>query len=150
MRPACEVVAQYVLPAFRSLVATALIEEHNFSQVAAAKELGTTQAAISQYLYSKRGEKILKKLGKVPLVRSKAKEIAKNIATEEFSVIDAMQEFCKLCAALRDNGAICDLHKELMALPKVCTLCQRMMANGGQKSVHKKDLSTKGKSKIKL
>lgn len=57
MRPPCEIVVKQVLPAFRALVAKDLIGKYRFSQVAAAKELGTTQAAISQYLCSKRGEK---------------------------------------------------------------------------------------------
>lgn len=127
MRPACEVVAQYVLPAFRSLIAKTLIEEHNFSQVATAKELGITQASISQYLYSKRGEKIMKQLEKVPQVQFSAKEIARNIADGKFTPIDAMQSFCKLCMDLRNNGVICVLHKDLVTLPKVCTICGEIM-----------------------
>ena len=54
---ACEVVARYILPIFRSLIAKDLIEKYNFTQVEAAEKLGTTQAAISQYLHSKRGYK---------------------------------------------------------------------------------------------
>jgi hypothetical protein len=123
-----------VLPAFRSLVAKALIEKHNFSQVAAAKELGTTQAAISQYLYSKRGEKIIKQLEKVPSVQSTVKEIARNIAAGKFSSTDAMQVFCRLCVALRDNGVICILHKDLVVLPKVCTACPRVMVRAEPKT----------------
>jgi len=134
LRPPCEVVAQYVLPAFRSLVAKALIEKHNFSQVEAAKKLGTTQAAISQYLYSKRGEKRIRQLEKIPSVQSTAKEIARNIASGEFSSADAMQVFCRLCVALRDNGVICTLHKDLVVLPKVCTICPRVMVRAERKT----------------
>lgn len=134
MRPACEVVAQYVLPAFRSIVAKTLIEEHNFSQVATAKELGVTQASISQYLYSKRGEKIIKQLEKVPSVQSAAKDIARNIAAGKFTPIDSMQVFCRLCIDLRDNGVICGLHKELVALPRVCAICGKMVSKSPSSS----------------
>ena len=47
----CETVVRYVLPAFRSLVAKKLLEEYNFTQLEAARALGTTQAAISQYVH---------------------------------------------------------------------------------------------------
>ena len=146
MRAPCEVVAQYVLPAFRSIVAKELIEKHDFSQVAAAKKLGTSQAAISQYLYSKRGEKLIKQLEKVSSVQVAAKEIAINISSDKFSLTDAMCVFCRLCMVLRSNNVICVLHKRLIPLPKDCDLCQRMMANGGSDI----DISMTGKPKIKL
>ena len=71
---------RYVLPAFRALVAKELVEKHHFSQVATAEKLGTTQAAISQYLYSKRGDKRIKQLEAIPLVQSTASEVARGIA----------------------------------------------------------------------
>jgi len=150
MRPPCEVVALYVLPAFRSLVTKTLIEKHDFSQVAAAKELGTTQATISQYLYSKRGDKVIRQLEKVHSVQSTAKEIARNIAAGKFSPTDAMQVFCRLCVALRDNNVICVIHKRLIPLPRDCTLCHGTMANGGHKLEYDIDLTMTSKPKIVL
>jgi len=123
MRPPCELVVRSVLPAFRSLVAKSLIEKYHFSQVAAAEKLGTTQASISHYLYSKRGDKRLKQLEASPSVRSIADEIAEGIAAEKLSPFDAMLEFCKLCRALRTGDLICDWHKDFLAVPEACDVC---------------------------
>jgi len=103
MSISCESVARYLLPLYRAFVAKELIEKHNFTQVQAAKKLGTTQAAISQYMTSKRGHrKILNYDEVAPLVQSAAVKAAERIATtrkmspEEFSA-----SFCELCKSLQ-------------------------------------------------
>ena len=102
MYPPCEAVGRYILPIFRSLVAKELIEKYNFTQTEAAKRLGTTQAAISQYVHSKRGRKGTVQFEKIlPKLRSATEEVAKNIAAGEMSADEVMLNFCKLCASLR-------------------------------------------------
>jgi predicted transcriptional regulator len=123
MRPPCELVVRLVLPAFRSLVAKTLIEKYHFSQVAAAEKLGTTQAAVSHYLYSKRGDKRMKQLEALPSVQSIADEVALGIATDRFSPFDAMLKFCELCKNLRTKDLVCDLHKDFITVPEACDLC---------------------------
>ena len=129
MRPPCEVVVRSVLPAFRSLVARRLIEKYSFSQVAAAKKLGTTQASISQYLYSKRGEKTVKQLEASPSVQKIVDEIAQGIADDKISPLDAMMQFCKLCEALRSRDIICDWHKACLSVPDGCNVCPTSKRN---------------------
>jgi len=46
----CEIVVRYILPLFRSTVAKTLVEKYKFTQGGATEKLGTTQAAISQYI----------------------------------------------------------------------------------------------------
>ncbi|WGM89242.1 MAG: hypothetical protein IAX21_07615 [Candidatus Bathyarchaeota archaeon] len=123
MRPPCEVVVRSVLPAFRSLVARRLIEDFKFSQVNAAKKLGTTQASVSNYLYSKRGKKLVKQLEDSPNVQMIVDEIAQGIAEDKISPIDAMLHFCKLCEALRSEDLVNDWHKEITNTPKSCNVC---------------------------
>jgi len=123
MRPPCEVVVRSVLPAVRSLVAKRLIEKYHFSQVAAAEKLGITQAAISHYLYAKRGDEKVKQLEASPSVRTIVDEIAEGIATDKFSPLQAMLHFCKLCKALRTGDLICDWHKEFITVPEACDIC---------------------------
>jgi len=123
MRPPCEVVVRSVLPAFRSLVARTLIENFNFSQMAAAKKLGTTQASVSHYISSKRGEKMVKQLEESPSVQAIVNEIAEGIAANKTSPFDAMLLFCKLCEALRTGDLICDWHKSCLDVPDVCNVC---------------------------
>jgi len=123
LRPPCELVVRSVLPAFRSLVAKRLIKKYRFSQVAAAEKLGTTQASISHYLYSKRGDKRVKQLEASSSVRAIVDEIAEGVATEKFSPFDAMLQFCKLCKVLRTGDLICDWHKGFLAVPEACDVC---------------------------
>ena len=123
MRPPCELVVRFVLPAFRSLVARELIERHNLSQTAAADRLGMTQAAVSYYLDSKRGDKRMRQLETIPAVQSAAKEVAKGIASEDLSFMDSMSMFCKLCIALRRSDVICELHRDYVPLSKDCNVC---------------------------
>ena len=79
--PRCEIVARYLLPIFRSMVAKELIEKYNFTQVAAAEKLGTTQAAISQYIHSKRGYKGAEQFVDIlPEIQSLANETAKTLS----------------------------------------------------------------------
>jgi predicted transcriptional regulator len=123
MRTPCEGVVKFILPGFRSLIAKNLIEKYNFSQVTAAKKLGTTQATISHYLYSKRGVKILKQLESIDYVRSLADQIAARIATQNLSPAESMLKFCELCKTLRTGNVICKIHKRFIALPEKCELC---------------------------
>jgi len=104
-------------------VAKSLIEKYHFSQVAAAKKLGTTQASISHYLYSKRGDKRMKQLEASPSVRAIVDEIAEGIATEKLSPFGAMLQFCKLCKVLRTGNLVCYWHKEFLAVPEACDAC---------------------------
>jgi predicted transcriptional regulator len=122
MRPPCEVIVRSVLPAFRSLIARTLVENYNFSQVAAAEKLGTTQASISHYLYSKRGEKMLKKLEDSPTIQEIVNDITEGIVTDNIGPIDAMLNFCKLCGALKSGNLIPDLNKECIPLNKDCKI----------------------------
>jgi len=127
LRPPCELVVRYVLPAFRSLVAKELVSRYNFSQMAAAEKLGTTQATISYYLYSKRGDKRMRQLESIPSIQSAASEIALGIATKKLSLLDPMVTFCKLCMTLRNRDVVCDLHRtDVTSLPKDCDICERI------------------------
>jgi len=104
---ACEIVARFVLPIFRSLVAKDLIEKYGFTQVEAAEKLGTTQAAISQYLHLKRGHKGIEQFELfLPTIQSLANETAKQIATEKIDINEVMINFCRLCTPLREEWKV--------------------------------------------
>lgn len=123
MKHPCEIVVRYFLPACRSLIAKELIEDHGFTQVAAAKKLGTTQAAISYYLSSKRGEKYIKQLEKNPLVKSTASEISKGLAEGILSSAEFMGKLCSLCTSLRKSDLVCRIHRNYAHLPDTCEAC---------------------------
>lgn len=107
MYPPCEVVGRYVLPIFRALIAKELIEKYDFTQVDAAEKLGTTQAAISQYIHSKRGYKGIADFEEtLPIIQSAAAEIAEDIATGKIGADGVMLTFCRLCSSLREKGRL--------------------------------------------
>ncbi len=123
MRPPCESIVTVVLPAFRSLVARELIERLNLSQVEAARRLGITQAAISQYLSQKRGSHLVSELESVPAIRSAVLKLADNIAAARSSPVEDMMVICNVCEVLRTNSMACSLHHEAMDLPDDCRVC---------------------------
>lgn len=107
MSISCEKVSRYILPIYRSHVARELIEKHNYTQVKAAKKIGTTQAAISQYITSKRGHKGVGNFEKIaPLVQKAAAKTAGRIAKEDVSPEEFNESFCQLCKELRKEKKI--------------------------------------------
>ena len=96
----CETIGKYVLPVFRALVAKELVNTHHLTQVDAAKKLGTTQAAISQYVTSKRAIKGSERFAAMlPKIQAMASETAKRLANNEVSWDEVTLDFCKLCSA---------------------------------------------------
>jgi len=99
----CETIGKYVLPVFRSLVAKELVTTYNLTQVEAAQRLGTTQAAISQYINSKRAFKRTEKFVDIlPKIQAMARETAKRLANKEIRAEEVGADFCNLCATFSE------------------------------------------------
>jgi predicted transcriptional regulator len=98
MDPQCEIIGKYVLPIFRAMLAKELVQKYNFSQTEAANKLGTTQAAVSQYLSSKRAYKGIEHVEEyLPKIQEMADETAIKLVNKEMKVQDITFDFCKLC-----------------------------------------------------
>src|SRR3990172_9012470 len=98
----CETVARHVLPLYRAFVAKELIEKHGYTQVQAAKKLVTTQAAISQYVTSKRGHKGIPNYDIIaPDVQAAAVRATKRMAEDKMNPDEFSGSFCELCTELR-------------------------------------------------
>jgi len=98
MDPQCEIIGKYVLPLFRSMLAKELVEKYHLSQTETAKKLGTTQAAISQYLSAKRAYKGVERVGEfMPKIQVMAAETAQKLVDGEIGSKDVTVDFCKLC-----------------------------------------------------
>lgn len=119
MKPPCEIISKYLLPATRALIAKILIEKYGYTQIIAASKLGLTQSAMSRYLTLERGTKIT--LSKE--VRKFADEIASYIASDQLSDEDMLKKFCAMCKAVREDGILCKLHREITTLTKNCKVC---------------------------
>ena len=102
----CETIGRYILPLFRSLVAKELINNYDLTQVEVAKKLGTTQAAISQYVNSKRAYKGAEQFEDIlPKLETMAKNAAKCLANEELNLEDISVDFCKFCSSSCASGS---------------------------------------------
>jgi predicted transcriptional regulator len=98
MDPQCEIIGKYVLPLFRSMLAKELVQKYKFSQTETAKKLGTTQAAVSQYLSSKRAYKGIERVEEyLPRIQAMAEETARKLVNREISARDVTPDFCGLC-----------------------------------------------------
>jgi len=101
----CESLGRRLTPMFRAYIAKELIEKHGFTQVEAAKKLGITQAAISQYLRSKRGAKDLRELKAfLPVIESAASEVANKIASGRINSSEAALKICEICLYIRKKN----------------------------------------------
>jgi uncharacterized protein len=99
MDPQCEIIGKYALPLYRSMLAKELVQKHHLSQTEAAKKLGTTQAAVSQYLSSKRAYKGIHQVQEyLPKIQAMAQETAEKLVSKEISPGDLTLDFCKLCS----------------------------------------------------
>ena len=107
MSASCEAFARHVLPVYRSFVAKELVEKYGCTQVEAAKKLGTTQAAISQYLASKRGIKPIRNYDEIaPQLQTTAAKVAKRLSTRKMSPEEFSASLCDLCTFLRRTKKI--------------------------------------------
>ena len=107
MSARCETIGKYVLPVFRALVAKELVNTHHLTQVEAAQKLGTTQAAISQYVNSKRAFKGTEQLnGALPKIQTQAQKTAEKLAEGKISWAEVTVDFCKICATFSEAEAV--------------------------------------------
>ena len=120
MKSPCELVVWYVLPSIRAEITKDLIEM-GLSQREVSRRLGMTEAAVSQYLKGKRGERIEFKGQVKEAIRRLAQDIAKK---ENFE--DQIFRICRICAKIKAEKTLCLSHKEQALVPDGCDACMRM------------------------
>ncbi len=99
MSARCESIGKFVLPVFRSMVAKELISTYHLTQIQAAKKLKTSQAAVSQYINSKRAVKGTEQFNDIlPRIREEAKITAQQLANQQTTWDKVTLDFCKLCS----------------------------------------------------
>jgi len=113
MKPPCMTIVKHALPAIRALIAKNLTEEHCMKKIEAARKLGLSPAALTQYQKGIRGkgftEKILQSKKAVKLISQTAEALTKNDETSSKLI---MVQLCKICQTLRAEGIICEAHRK--------------------------------------
>lgn len=119
-----EVAAKITIPALRALVAKKLIEKHGMSQRRAAKLLGITQAAVSNYVRSTRAAGF--NIEEVDEVNQFSEEIADMLA-QGADTISVMFRFAEACNHILESRLMCGFHSQIEPDLDVetCHLCDQ-------------------------
>lgn len=109
-----EIEVLYILPAIRRELAIEM-KKLGSGQKNIAKLLCVTEAAISQYINSKRASKVKFTKKALLAIKKSARKIKdKNLMLNETQTLLKM---------LREEGLTCDVHKEFADLPEECLVC---------------------------
>jgi hypothetical protein len=106
MKQPQEIEANFVIHAIRKQLAVEL-SKNKLNQKSISELLGISQAAVSQYVKSKRATANIK-FNKVTL--AKIKESAKNISINKSCII---KEINCLCSYIRKSNCLCKIHKSI-------------------------------------
>jgi uncharacterized protein len=118
MRPPCEIVVWYVIPAIRSELAKELLNL-GMKQKEISELLDITQPAVSQYISDKRGHGIKFNDETQNLIR----EFAKGLVEEKYNQRDIIPHVCQICKKVKTDEILCQLHKEKGKMPTDCDAC---------------------------
>mgnify|MGYP001413296108 CR=1 FL=1 len=112
-----EIEVWYLIPSLRKEFAKIFIKDYGLTQKKVAKILGITEAAISQYLNSKRGSESKFSVKEKKEIKKSADKIMKKPG-------DFMKILYNLCNSLRESKTICELHKNHdKTIPRNCDIC---------------------------
>ncbi|UCD72518.1 MAG: hypothetical protein JSW01_03425 [Candidatus Bathyarchaeota archaeon] len=124
MKPPCEIMTNYIMPAVRAHIARRLIEKHRFTQVSAAEKLGLTQSAMSRYLTSDRGTRTSLSDEVIHILEM----IAEDLADQDSPSTMTIEQTCRICLSMRRSGDFCRLHRELdEKIPDSCDVCLKTL-----------------------
>ncbi len=111
-----EIEVWYIIPALRRELAKGMIE-NGLTQKQVAKNMGLTEAAVSQYLSSKRAKEVVFSKAILDEIRKSAKKIIDN----EKQLVPEMMRLCNLTSV---KHVMCDIHrKQDKNLPEGCDVC---------------------------
>ena len=122
-----EIEAKSLIPAVRAILAKKLIREYSLKEEDVAKDLGITQAAVSNYVRGTRGDtELISKLESVREVMRMIDDIAKDLSTNKAYTPSTLAKFVGLCNYMRYTLIICDVHHSIEPNidEQVCEQCR--------------------------
>ena len=99
MKTPCEFSMWYIVPYIRSRVAQSMVKDLGMKQAHAARKLGVTDAAVSQYLSGKRAKTEMDE----DWLLDEIKVSAKTISDTENNM-DISREICRVCKLVQDSN----------------------------------------------
>ena len=114
-----EIEVRYIIPAIRGKLASVLVREGGVSQKEAAKLLGLTESAISQYAHGKRGSEV-KFSGRI---MDEIRTSAGIIIGEKGNRRKVVAEIFRICRLTDVKQILCDIHRNKSKGLESCTIC---------------------------
>ncbi len=118
MKPPCEMVVWYVIPAIRSELAKDLLKL-GMKQKTISELMDITQPAVSQYLTDKRGSGIEFNDDVKKLIQDFADDLNDGTATKA----DIISRTCYICKRIKTEDILCQIHREHGHVPADCKAC---------------------------
>ena len=118
MKPPCEIVVWYVIPAIRSELAKELLNL-GMKQKDVSELMDITQPAVSQYITDKRGSGI--KLD--DNVRQMVKDFARQLAEGEATKAQLISRTCAICKHVETGDVLEQLNIDKSELGDDCQSC---------------------------
>jgi predicted transcriptional regulator len=122
-----EIEAKSLIPAVRAILAKKLIKEYSLKEEDAAKVLGITQAAVSNYVRGTRGDiELISKLESVREIMRMIDDIGKDLSTNKAYTPSTLAKFIGLCNYMRYTLIICDVHHSIESNidEQICDQCR--------------------------
>ncbi len=122
-----EIEAKSLIPAVRAILAKKLIREYSLKEEDVAKDLGITQAAVSNYVRGTRGDtELISKLESVREVMRMIDDIANDLSTNKAYTPSTLAKFVALCNYMRYTLIICDVHHSIESNidEQICEQCR--------------------------
>ena len=122
-----EIEAKSLIPAVRAILAKKLIREYSLKEEDVAKDLGITQAAVSNYVRGTRGDtELISKLESVREIMRMIDDIAKDLSTNKAYTPSTLAKFVGLCNYMRYTLIICDVHHSIESNidEQICEQCR--------------------------
>ena len=114
LRQPCEVAAREIIPSIRASIALILIDEYKLSKYEAAKLLGVTPAAVTNYVNRRRGDRFVEKLMSSESSRSMLREAAELVISmyrggqEQAARLQMIT--CELCSSVNEVAQAVGCH----------------------------------------
>ena len=114
LRQPCEVAAREIIPSIRASIALILIDEYKLSKYEAAKLLGVTPAAVTNYVNRRRGDRFVAKLMSTESSKSMLREAAEIVLSmsrgSQESAARLQMITCELCSSVNEVAQAVGCH----------------------------------------
>lgn len=114
-----EIEVRYILPAIRRELARIFIKEKKLSQKEAAKMLGLTEAAVSQYQHLKRAREVVFSDSVVDEIRASANKILADKPNRQRLIA----EMYRISGLTKVRQILCDIHRAQSKELAECNVC---------------------------